>query len=44
MAPAPEWFLAEGNAGDFFDFFVLVANPSPSDTEVQVDYLLGSGR
>ena len=43
IAPASEWFLAEGNAGDFFDFFVLLANPSAADTAVKVDYLLGSG-
>ena len=27
-APALEWFLAEGATGDFFDLFVLIANPN----------------
>ena len=33
-APATEWFLAEGATGDFFDLFVLIANPQ--DTAAQV--------
>ena len=28
-APATEWFLAEGATGDYFDLFVLIANPGP---------------
>ena len=42
-APAPEWFLAEGATGDFFDLFVLVANPNSQAAEVQVDFLLTDG-
>jgi hypothetical protein len=34
-SPAMEWFLAEGATGDFFDLFVLVANPG--DTVAQVE-------
>ena len=26
-APAPRWFIAEGATGNFFDFYVLIANP-----------------
>ena len=30
-APATDWFLAEGATGDFFDMFVLIANPTGTD-------------
>ena len=26
-APATQWFLAEGATGDYFDLFILIANP-----------------
>ena len=42
-APALEWFLAEGASGPFFDLFVLLANPGPTDASVTVDYLLLGG-
>lgn len=42
-APALEWFLAEGATGTFFDLFYLLANPSTTDAEIQVEYLLASG-
>ncbi len=42
-APALNWFLAEGATGDYFDLFVLLANPSATPAEVQVTYLLPSG-
>src|SRR6187401_629646 len=42
-APAVEWFLAEGAAGEFFDLFVLIANPNPSPAIVQIEYLLVGG-
>ncbi len=42
-APATEWFLAEGATGDFFDLFVLVANPSDTDAAVRATFLLPSG-
>ena len=29
--PATDWFLAEGATGDFFDMFVLIANPTSAD-------------
>jgi glucose/arabinose dehydrogenase len=37
------WFFAEGATGDFFDMFLLLANPSPSPTSVKVRYLLPGG-
>jgi hypothetical protein len=42
-APALEWFLAEGASGPFFDLFLLLANPGPTDASVTVDYLLLGG-
>jgi hypothetical protein len=33
-APALQWTFAEGAVGDFFDTFVLVANPGPTDAVV----------
>ena len=40
-APATDWFLAEGATGPFFDLFVLIANPTPTDAQVTVTYLHG---
>ena len=43
-APALSWFLAEGATGDFFDMFILVANPDPTTAAtVQATYLLDNG-
>jgi uncharacterized repeat protein (TIGR03803 family) len=42
-APALEWFLAEGATGTFFDLFVLIANPNPTASTVEVEYLLVGG-
>jgi len=42
-APATRWFLAEGATGNFFDEFVLIANPSAQDAEVDVEFLLTNG-
>jgi hypothetical protein len=42
-APAPRWFLAEGSTGQFFDMYVLIANPNTTASEVRVTYLLGNG-
>ena len=42
-APAQKWFFAEGATGDFFDLFILIANPSGSPTTVKATYLLGDG-
>ena len=43
-APATSWFLAEGATGDYFDMFILIANPSTTDATVRADYLLPSGQ
>jgi hypothetical protein len=43
VAPASEWFLAEGATGPFFDEFILLANPSTAAAQVQIDYLLADG-
>jgi glucose/arabinose dehydrogenase len=37
------WFFAEGATGDFFDMFLLLANPSPSAASATVRYLLPDG-
>lgn len=42
-APATDWFLAEGATGPFFDMFVLIANPTPTDAQVRVTYLTVGG-
>ena len=43
-AAALEWFLAEGATGDFFDMFVLIANPDPANgAVVRATYLLDTG-
>lgn len=39
-SPATRWFLAEGSTGDYFDTFVLVANPNPTPASLRVTYLL----
>jgi hypothetical protein len=43
-APSTTWYLAEGNVG-FFDTFVLLMNPSTTDTAtVGVDFLTSFGK
>ena len=42
-AAATSWFLAEGATGPFFDLFVLLANPNPTDATVEIRYLLAGG-
>jgi hypothetical protein len=42
-APAPRWFVAEGATGNFFDFYVLIANPGGTDASLTVTYLLSDG-
>lgn len=43
-APAASWLLAEGATGDYFDEFILIANPDPSAAaSVRVTYLLTAG-
>ena len=43
-AAATTWFLAEGATGEYFDLFLLVANPNPQDAQVTVTYLLPDGQ
>ncbi len=43
-APATQWFLAEGATGDYFDLFILIANPQATPATVQADYLLTTGQ
>jgi Metallo-peptidase family M12B Reprolysin-like len=42
-AARTEWFLAEGATGNFFDEFILLANPSATDATVTIDYLVDQG-
>jgi hypothetical protein len=42
-APALNWFLAEGATGSFFDEFIALVNPNPTDAQVSIDYLLTTG-
>ncbi len=42
--PSTQWFLAEGATGDYFDQFVLIANPTDTDAEVRLTYLLDGGQ
>ena len=42
-APAPQWFIAEGATGAFFDLFILIGNPSADGAAVTVTYLLPDG-
>jgi hypothetical protein len=42
-APSTSWFLAEGATGNFFDTFILMANPYPAAAEVTARYLLPGG-
>jgi len=43
-APATNWFLAEGATHGVFDLFYLLENPSPTDAQVQIRYLLPGGQ
>ena len=43
-APALRWFLAEGATGNFFDLYVLVANPNTTASTLKVTYLLPAAR
>jgi hypothetical protein len=38
-----EWFMAEGATGAWFDFFILIANPSATAATAEVTYLLPDG-
>ena len=42
-ATSTNWFLAEGATGEFFDMFVLIANPGATAASVRATYLLPNG-
>lgn len=42
-ATATSWFLAEGATGDYFDLFILIANPNNDAAAVTATYLLTDG-
>ncbi|MFN8062877.1 MAG: hypothetical protein U0Q12_27240 [Vicinamibacterales bacterium] len=42
-APSLDWAFAEGATGQFFDLFLLIANPNPQAATVEVTYLLPDG-
>jgi hypothetical protein len=42
-APATTWFFAEGATGDYFDEFLLLANPAETAADVLVTFLLPDG-
>jgi hypothetical protein len=42
-AAATDWFLAEGATGQFFETFVLVANPSSNSVDVTFTFLTDGG-
>lgn len=42
-APATRWFLAEGATGNFFDEFVLLANPERTTANVRASFMLPDG-
>jgi hypothetical protein len=42
-AGARQWFLAEGRTGDWFDTFVLLANPASTSVTATIRYLTPSG-
>lgn len=43
VSPALNWYFGEGATGNFFDTFILLENPNPSDAEVTILYLLFDG-
>ncbi len=43
IAPATQWFLAEGATGDYFDEFILVANPETTPAAVKASFMLPDG-
>jgi hypothetical protein len=42
-AGSTHWFLAEGQTGDFFETFVLLANPNAEPADVTIRYLTNAG-
>jgi uncharacterized repeat protein (TIGR01451 family) len=43
-APSADWYFAEGATGSFFDTFILMMNPDPTnDAHLTLHYLLDTG-
>lgn len=42
-APESDWFFAEGATGDYFDMFILLANPDDRSANVSSRFLLPDG-
>jgi hypothetical protein len=42
-SPSTSWFLAEGATGDYFDTFVLIANPSTAAAELTATFMRPDG-
>ena len=42
-APSTTWSLAEGATGAYFDFFVLLMNPGPSEASATLEFLRPDG-
>jgi hypothetical protein len=42
-APARRWLHAEGATGEFFDTYILLANPNTTATQARLTYLLPDG-
>jgi autotransporter-associated beta strand protein len=40
---SPTWLLAEGATGPFFETFILLANPNPTEAQVTVTFLPAGG-
>ncbi len=43
QAPSTQWFLAEGATHGAFDLFYLLENPTSTDAQVEIRYLLPAG-
>lgn len=44
VAPATEWYLAEGYTADEFDTYLLVSNPNPEPADLLVRFMMKGGR
>jgi len=43
IAPAPDWFFAEGNTRDGFDEWLCLQNPGTTTASVDITYMLQAG-
>ncbi|MFI5076108.1 MAG: hypothetical protein ACHQRO_02140 [Vicinamibacteria bacterium] len=42
-APSTRWILAEGATGPFFETFILLANPNPTQADATLEFLTQTG-